>query len=60
MDGKHINIRFPQKSGSEYYNYKHSFSSVLYAVVDARYNFLYIDIVTNGRVTTQPSLLNRI
>lgn len=49
MDGKHINVRCPPHSGSDYFNYKKSFSTILFAVVDARYNFLYIDVGTNGR-----------
>lgn len=50
MDGKHVVIRCPQNTGSEYYNYKHTFSMVLFTIVDADYNFLYVDVGTNGRV----------
>lgn len=50
LDGKHILIHCPTKTGSEYFNYKHSFSVILLAVVDANYCFTYIDIGTNGRV----------
>lgn len=50
MDGKHVSVRCPPMSGSEYYNYKKTFSIILYAVVDARYNFSFIDVGTNGRV----------
>lgn len=49
MDGKHVNIRCPAKTGSQFFNYKKTFSTILFAVVDARYNFLYIDVGTNGR-----------
>lgn len=49
MDGKHVNIRCPPKTGSLYFNYKKTFSTILFAVVDARYNFLYIDVGTNSR-----------
>ena len=50
MDGKHVNIRCPSLTGSQYFNYKKSFSTILFAVVDAKYNFLYFDVGTNGRV----------
>ena len=49
MDGKLVNIRCPGRSGSEYIDYKKNFSIHLFAVVDANYNFIYIDVGTNGR-----------
>lgn len=51
MDGKHILIKKPPKSGSYYYNYKGTFSVVLFAIVNANYEFLYVDTGTNGRVS---------
>ena len=50
MDGNHIVIRCPSKSGSEFYNYKKVYSVILLAIVDANYKFIYFDVGTNGRV----------
>lgn len=50
MDGKHIVFRPPLASGSYFYNYKGTNSIVLFALVDADYKFLMVDVGTNGRV----------
>ena len=51
MDGKHVVLQAPMNSGSDFYNYKSTFSIVLFAVVDADYNFQFIDVGCQGRIS---------
>lgn len=45
---KNINIKCPPNTGSEFYNYKGTYSIILLAIVDAEYNFQYVNIGANG------------
>lgn len=49
IDGKHIRITCPAKTGAFYYNYKKFYSIVLMALVNSDYEFLYVDVGKNGR-----------
>ena len=51
IDGKHIVLQAPINSASNFYNYKSHFSIVLMAAVDADYNFTFVDIGCQGRIS---------
>lgn len=48
VDGKHFRIKKPSNAGSRYYNFKSFHSIILLAIVDANYNFIFIDVGKEG------------
>lgn len=49
LDGKHVTVKCPDKSGSNYWCYLHKFSVVLMAIVGPNYTFLCVDIGGFGK-----------
>ncbi|KAK3883774.1 hypothetical protein Pcinc_011899 [Petrolisthes cinctipes] len=49
IDGKHIHIQKPTPTGSLYFNYKKTLSTILMAVADASYRFIFHEVGVYGR-----------
>ena len=48
IDGKHVRIRAPFSSGTEFYNYKGFYSIVLLLVADGQYGIIFMDVGDMG------------
>lgn len=49
IDGCHIEVNPPQEEASDYFNYKGWYSTVLFACVDYRYRFMYVNVGSPGK-----------
>ena len=48
IDGKHIRIQCPKKTGTLHHDYKGFFNLVLLAICDAQYCFTLLDVSQHG------------
>lgn len=58
IDGKHVAIKCPPKSGSSYYCYKYKFSIVLLSIVDSDYKFICVDVGGMAKIVMEVYLKN--
>ena len=48
LDGKHVRIKAPARSGTVCHNFKGYFSTLLFALVDAKHSFRFVDVGAQG------------
>lgn len=58
IDGKHVTLKQPANTGSQFFNYKQNFSIVLLGIVDANCNFIFADVGCQGRISDGGVLAN--
>jgi hypothetical protein len=56
-DKKKVVFQSPRNSVNVYFNYKIAFSIVLFPLVDANYNLMFVDAGYQGRVSNSGTLL---
>lgn len=57
LDGKHLRVKCPEKSGSMFFNYKIYYSIVLQGVADANYKFIFVDVGAYGKQSVSGTFL---
>ncbi|KAL1468251.1 hypothetical protein MTO96_025559 [Rhipicephalus appendiculatus] len=50
LGGCHIEVCLPKEHATDYYNYKGLYSTILLAVADLRYKFMYTNVGSPGRM----------
>ncbi|XP_040174386.1 putative nuclease HARBI1 [Anopheles arabiensis] len=60
IDGKHVMIKAPPHSGTDYFNYRRFFSVVFLGVVDSNSNFIYADVGSKGRISDRGVFRNSV
>ena len=51
IGGKYVVLQCSRNSANEYFNYKNAFSIVLFALVDVDYNYMFVDVGCQGRIS---------